>query len=32
MPNLTPVQKRKLIIKTCLLFEMYITRGPKNLT
>jgi len=32
MLNLTLVQKLNLIINTCLLFEMYITRGPKFLT
>ena len=34
MLNLTLVQKLNLIrpINTCLLFEIYITRGPKILT
>jgi len=29
MLNLTQVQKLNLVFNTCLLFEMYITRGPK---
>jgi len=32
MLNLTLVQKLVLIINTCLLFELYITRSPKILT
>jgi len=32
MLNLTLVQKRNLVINTCLLFEMYITRCRKFLT
>jgi len=32
MLNLTLDQKVNLIINTCLLCEMYITRGPKFLT
>ena len=32
MLNLTLVQKLNLIMNTCLLFEMYITRDPKILT
>jgi len=31
MLNLTLVQKLNLIINTCLLFEVYITRDPKIL-
>jgi len=32
MLNLILVQMLNLIINTCLLFEMYITNGPKLLT
>ena len=32
MLKLTVVKKLNLIINTCLLFEMYITRRPKILT
>jgi len=32
MLNLTLVQQHNLLINTCLLFEMCITRGPKILT